>query len=166
MHRHHHHHHHHHHHRHRHHHYRNPHHCNYRDHQHHRCSGRYLLIFNFINFFLRDLSRLPEFQRIMHDRTLKQHFVTSEWLSQSVETGRLLQERAFTPGRGTPPVPQDVSRRTTHPSWPPLSVSRFPTGRAPYPTPAAGLRARWEKKCCHLISTLFSWKELHSWHFF
>ncbi|XP_031573134.1 DNA ligase 4-like [Actinia tenebrosa] len=45
----------------------------------------------------RDLTRLPELRQIMRSRQQKHHFVTQDWVTQSIEKGQLLQERPFAP---------------------------------------------------------------------
>lgn len=45
----------------------------------------------------RDLRRLAELQKVTQERKLKQHLVTLDWVTQSVEAEKLLPERHFRP---------------------------------------------------------------------
>ena len=46
---------------------------------------------------LRDLCRLRELQRVTQDREVKQHLVTLDWVTQSIQAEKLLPERHFRP---------------------------------------------------------------------
>ena len=57
-----------------------------------------ITIYFFIPFcFCRDLCRLAELQKVTQERNLKQHLVTLDWVTQSVEAEKLLPERHFRP---------------------------------------------------------------------
>ncbi|RMX43103.1 hypothetical protein pdam_00006836 [Pocillopora damicornis] len=45
----------------------------------------------------RDLCRLKELQRVTQDREVKQHLVTLDWVTQSIQAEKLLPERHFRP---------------------------------------------------------------------
>lgn len=45
----------------------------------------------------RDLCRLRELQRVTQDREVKQHLVTLDWVTQSIQAEKLLPERHFRP---------------------------------------------------------------------
>lgn len=58
----------------------------------------YRLFMFFFSFWLfRDLCRLAELQKVTQERKLKQHLVTLDWVTQSVEAEKLLPERHFRP---------------------------------------------------------------------
>ena len=51
----------------------------------------------FLIWLFRDLCRLAELQKVTQARKLKQHLVTLDWVTQSVEAEKLLPERHFRP---------------------------------------------------------------------
>lgn len=54
--------------------------------------------YQLFSFWLfRDLCRLAELQKVTQERKLKQHLVTLDWVTQSVEAEKLLPERHFRP---------------------------------------------------------------------
>lgn len=56
-----------------------------------------LFLFFFSFWLFRDLRRLAELQKVTQERKLKQHLVTLDWVTQSVEAEKLLPERHFRP---------------------------------------------------------------------